>query len=224
MSLRVNAPANMKGKADITINFTLGDNNLKATAKCNLIKIKSAKGISFQITDDKGNNYSKNKKIKKVLRAVFDCGMANWDSLLYVRTGYWVSGLYNNSIVKYVYHEGEQIKYIEFDDGTLIPASDTAALIAYSDAHPDCGYGPTWITTEGYYTTEYVQVPYTEIIHSDGYICRDCGAHFESDSAADAHMLSAEHYSGYVNDSWDDYSIKWDEVIKALSKAVRILK
>ena len=87
-----------------------------------------------------------------------------------------------------VWHEGEQIKYIEFSDGTMIPASDSAAWAAYSDAHPDCGYSTTWVTTEGYYTTEYVQVPH--VVHHDAVthvVHHDAVTHVEKVMVKDAY-------------------------------------
>ena len=53
--------------------------------------------------------------------------------------------------------------------------------------------------------------------------CCDCEARFDSKSAADEHWMSSEH-NCLRSAPWNDYNIKWDEVIKALSKAVRILK
>ena len=78
----------------------------------------------------------------------------------------------------------------------------------------------TW-TTETYYTTETQVVHHdavTHIVHHDAvthqeqvttyttetqsverFMCCDCGATFDSASAADAHCMSCEHYSGFTN-------------------------
>lgn len=87
-----------------------------------------------------------------------------------------------------VWHDGESIKYYKFDDGTLIPVSDPAAIEAYINAHPECGYGVTVITTEGYYTTEYVQVPH--VVHHDAVthvVHHDAVTHTEKVLVTDAY-------------------------------------
>ena len=67
----------------------------------------------------------------------------------------------------------------------------------------------TWVT--GYRTEEKLvhhdavthtetQTTYTTETQSvEKFMCRDCGATFDSASAADAHCMSCEHYSGYTN-------------------------
>lgn len=78
----------------------------------------------------------------------------------------------------------------------------------------------TW-TTETYYTTETQVVHHdavTHVVHHDAvthqetvttyttetqkvekFMCRDCGATFDSEAAANDHMMNCEHYSGYTN-------------------------
>ena len=67
----------------------------------------------------------------------------------------------------------------------------------------------TWVT--GYRTEEKV-VHHDAVTHQETvttyttetqrverFMCRDCGATFDSDAAANDHMLNCEHYSGYTN-------------------------
>lgn len=63
------------------------------------------------------------------------------------------------------------------------PASTEATPAATEHVH-------TWVTMTGY-TTETQEV--------EKFMCCDCGATFDSDAAANDHMMNCEHYSGYTN-------------------------
>ncbi len=111
LTLRVDTNPYFKGKASITMEYEDGENILKATAKCNLMKLKSSKNITFKIVDSRGKNYSSNRKIQKHLRTVFDVGMACCDSVLYEEKGYHLRDIgiekYKYNIGMIIHHDGD---------------------------------------------------------------------------------------------------------------------
>lgn len=98
---------------------------------------------------------------------------------------------------------------------TTAPTTQTPTTEATNPGHVH-----TWIT-ETYYTTETQVVHHdavTHTVHHDAvthqetvttyttetqqvhkYMCCDCGATFDSDAAANDHMMNCEHYSGYTD-------------------------
>ena len=147
-SLRIDIGSDINSESDIVIEYKYGKKRLKATAKSNLTELKSSKGITFEIKDAKGKDYSSKKKLQKRFRATFDIFMAMWDTVHYGTLSLCLYSIkdmgikkYKNNTVTVTRHPGDYVCNgcgAQFDSWEEAGAHcDSQFDIAYESGEPN---------------------------------------------------------------------------------------
>ena len=147
LTLKMMPDSNMMGDADISIEYRKRKGLiLTATGKINVQECKSAKEISFEITDNKGNDYSSKKALQKGFRKVFDRGMTYWQSAVYEETCYDFTEM---GFKRYKFHTGKIVHhnadFVCGDCGAQFPEWWEASQHIEDTGHVlDCSGCPGW--------------------------------------------------------------------------------